>query len=119
MKNILSSIIKIGMALSITSLAAGPVNANDVKLGAEVYNGTCVACHGENGKGEIPGVPDLTSAKGPLAKTDAILLDHIINGFESPGSDMAMPELGGNEDLTIQDIKNVIAYMRAKYQRRK
>ncbi|GEM_PF-4181835 len=40
----------------------------------------------------ISGVPDLTSAKGPLAKTDAVLLDHIINGYESPGSDMAMPE---------------------------
>ncbi len=119
MRNFLSSIITVGLALAISSLVTGPVNANDVKLGAKVYGGTCVACHGKNGKGEIPGVPDLTSAKGPLAKTDAVLLDHIINGYESPGSDMAMPELGGNEDLTEQDIKNVIAYMRAKYQRKK
>ncbi|PCJ31813.1 MAG: cytochrome c, class I [Alphaproteobacteria bacterium] len=119
MRNILSPIMKVGLAFAITSLANAPVNANEVKLGAKVYGGTCVACHGENGKGEIPGVPDLTSAKGPLAKTDAVLLDHIVNGYESPGSDMAMPELGGNEDLTEQDIKNVIAYMRAKYQRKK
>lgn len=119
MKYIVPQFIIIGLAVTI--MATGTVNAQDaVKRGAEVYSGTCIACHGENGKGgEIPGVPDLTSAKGPLAKTDAILLDHIINGFESPGSDMAMPELGGNEDLTDQDVKNVIAYMRVKFQRNK
>lgn len=117
MKDILSPVIKFGLALAITSLMTGPVHANDVKLGAEVYGGTCVACHGENGKGEIPGVPDFTSAKGPLIKTDAVLLDNIINGFESPGSDLAMPELGGNEDLTEQDIKNVIAYLRSKFEK--
>lgn len=107
----------IGAALAAAILVIQPAYANgDVKKGAEIYEGTCVACHGENGKGEIPGVPDFTSAKGPLAKTDAVLLDHIINGFESPGSDMAMPELGGDEDLTEQDIKNVIAYLRAAFQ---
>lgn len=118
MKYILPQILKIGLALAITSLVTGPVNADDLKQGAEVYGGTCIACHGENGKGEIPGVPDFTSAKGPLAKTDAVLLDHIINGFESPGSDMAMPELGGDEDLNEQDIRNVIAYLRAAFQHR-
>lgn len=119
MKKILSPMTKVGMAVTIIFGLTGQVNAADVKLGGKIYGGTCVACHGKNGKGEIPGVPDFTSAKGPLAKTDAILLDHIINGFESPGSDMAMPELGGNEDLTEQDAKNVIAYMRAKFQRQK
>lgn len=109
--------IGIGAALAAAVLVTSPVYAgDDVNKGAEVYGGTCIACHGENGKGEIPGVPDFTSAKGPLSKTDAVLLDHIIDGFESPGSDMAMPELGGNEDLTEQDIKNVISYLRAAFQ---
>lgn len=109
--------LKIGLALAATILVMNPANAKaDVKQGAEVYGGTCIACHGESGKGEIPGIPDFTSHKGPLAKTDAVLLDHIMNGFESPGSVMAMPELGGNEDLTEQDVLNVIAYLRAAFQ---
>ena len=112
-----SQITKLSLAVVATILMAGSAYANDgVKQGAEVYGGICVACHGEKGKGEIPGVPDFTSSKGPLAKSDAVLLDHIINGFESPGSDMAMPELGGDEDLTEQDIKNVIAYLRAAFE---
>jgi len=119
-KNMASKIIKISLALAVTSLVIGSLNAKDnVKLGEEVYSGTCIACHGENGRGEISGVPDLTLDNGPLAKTDTILLDHIINGFQSKGSDMAMPELGGNEDLTEQDIKNIIVYMRAKFQDKK
>ncbi len=110
---------KIGMvaALAATLAATTPAIAmGDAKKGAEVYEGTCIACHGENGKGEIPGVPDFTSAKGPLAKTDAVLLDHIMNGFQSPNSDMEMPALGGNEELTERDIRNVIAYLRATFQ---
>ena len=88
---------------------------DDVGKGAEVYEGTCIACHGENGKGEIPGVADFTSKDGSLTKNDAVLFDHILNGFQSENSDLEMPALGGNEDLTEQDIKNVIAYIRATF----
>jgi len=116
------SLHKIGIstALVVMILVISPAYANDdVKKGREVYGGTCIACHGENGKGEIPGVPDFTSSKGPLSKEDAILMDHMINGFQGPASDMEMPALGGNEDLTEQDIKNVLAYLRATFKHRK
>ncbi|WP_339864785.1 cytochrome c [Paremcibacter congregatus] len=112
--------IKIAGVLASCFLIILPVKAqDDVKKGAEVYEGTCIACHGENGKGEIPGVPDFTSHKGPLAKTDVVLRDHILNGFQSPNSDMEMPALGGNEDLTKEDINDVIAYLRVKFQKKK
>lgn len=105
--------------LAASLLVANPVYANDaVKKGAEVYGGICVACHGEDGKGAIPGAPNFTSPKGPMAQTDAVLFDHIVNGFESPGATMAMPVLGGDEDLTEQDIKNVIEYLRAAFQKK-
>lgn len=116
MRNLSSQVTKFGLAVAATALMVGSAYANEGVKGAEVYGGTCIACHGEKGKGEIPGMPDFTSSKGPLTQSDAILLDHIINGFESPGSDMAMPELGGDEDLTEQDIKNVIVYLRATFQ---
>ena len=116
-KNISQTIILTAGLMAGLFMTAPAFAQGDVKKGAQVYEGTCIACHGENGKGEeLPGVPDFTSAKGPLAKKDAVLLGHIINGFESPGSDLAMPALGGNEDLTEEDIRNVLAYLRAKYQ---
>ena len=86
--------------------------------GAAVYETTCIACHGANGKGEIPGVPDFTKKNGPLAKSDEELFTNIKDGFESPGSFMAMPALGGNPDLTDQDIRDVIEYLRKEFEKK-
>lgn len=92
-----------------------PGNAGN---GKAVYGETCVFCHGKKGKGGIPGVPDLTRKKGPLAKTDAELFRNISDGFESPGSAMAMPARGGNPDLTESEIHDVVAYLREAFQKR-
>lgn len=92
---------------------------DNVDKGAKVYEGTCIACHGETGKGEIPGVSDFTLKDGSLAKSDDVLFDHILNGYQSENSDLEMPALGGNEELSEQDIKNVIAYLRATFQTKK
>ena len=109
--------ISIGLSLAIVFLLPFSANAeDDVINGGVVYEGTCIACHGESGKGEIPGVADFTSKKGPLTKTDDELFDHILNGFQSDNSDMEMPALGGNEELSEQDITDVIVYLRATFQ---
>ncbi|VAV94129.1 hypothetical protein MNBD_ALPHA02-721 [hydrothermal vent metagenome] len=117
----LSQKTTLGVALMAGLLMTAPAfGQGDAKKGAEVYEGTCIACHGGSGKGEIEGVPDFTSTKGPLAmKADEVLLDHITNGFESANSMLAMPELGGNEDLTEQDVENVLAYLRATFEPKK
>ena len=91
---------------------SGPTPGRSDLSGKEIYSQTCVACHGADGKGAIPGVPSLTER---LSKSDAVLLDHIINGFQSPGSPMAMPARGGNANLTDQDIEEVLSYIRGKY----
>jgi cytochrome c5 len=80
--------------------------------GEVIYDRTCMACHGADGTGAIPGAPDLTRAKGPLAKSDRVLLKHIRDGFQSPGSSAAMPPKGGDPELTDSDIRAVIQYMR-------
>ena len=43
-------------------------------------------------------VPDLSRDDGVLTQSDEILLKHLLHGFQSPGSPMAMPAQGGNDD---------------------
>ena len=85
------------------------------KTGAAIFRKTCITCHGANGKGAIPGAPDFTSPNGPLKNSDAILQGRVINGYQAPGSPMAMPPKGGNSALTDEDVKAVIQYIRATF----
>lgn len=80
--------------------------------GKDIYNQTCIACHGAAGKGAFAGVPDFTLKDGRLAKPQDELLHNIINGYQSPGSPMAMPAKGGNANLTESDLRNVLEYIR-------
>jgi cytochrome c5 len=84
------------------------VSAND---GKALYETTCIACHGAKAEGAIPGVPNLGTS-GRLAQSDAVLVGHIINGFQTPGSPMAMPPKGGNANLTDADAKAIVEYLR-------
>jgi mono/diheme cytochrome c family protein len=108
---------RVVLASGLIALSALTVEASegDADKGKAIYEGTCVFCHGENGKGEIPGTPDFTKATGVLAQDDAVLIDHIINGFESANSTMPMPAKGGNEDLSESDVENVLAYLRKAF----
>jgi len=83
--------------------------------GQAIYNQTCIACHGGDGKGALPGAPDFTNPKGALSKNDAVLIKHITEGFQSPGSPMAMPAKGGNTDLTVEDMRAVLAHLRKQF----
>ena len=116
------NLIRAGLAVAVglgglfaASISPAGEASGDAEKGQSVYGSTCVACHGANGKGTIPGVPDFTKKKGVLTKSDQEFFDNIKNGFQSPGSFMAMPPLGGNPDLTDQDLRDVIAYIRQKF----
>tara|TARA_R110002072_G_scaffold276205_1_gene437900 strand:- start:3241 stop:3849 length:609 start_codon:yes stop_codon:yes gene_type:complete len=80
--------------------------------GESTYKQTCIACHGANGEGAIPGVPKLSER---LSKSEATLLSNIKNGFQSEGSTMAMPAKGGNPSLSDADIKEVLIYLQKKF----
>jgi mono/diheme cytochrome c family protein len=79
--------------------------------GQAIFQQTCVACHGANGKGAVPGAPDFTKSGGPLSQSNTLLIKHIKEGFQKAGDPMAMPPKGGNANLTDDDIKNVLDYI--------
>lgn len=81
--------------------------------GKQVYESNCLACHGANGKGSIPGVPDFTAKNGRLSKGDSELLSNIITGVQSPGSLMPMPPKGGNAELSREELVSVLDYIRS------
>ncbi len=101
------------MTTSLATITA--VGGNEGSSGKQIYASTCVACHGSDGKGTLPGVPDFTDPSGRLSKSDEVLLQHITEGFQSPGSPMAMPARGGNPSLGSVDIVKVLAYLRERF----
>lgn len=106
------------MALALTygGFVSLSVAADDVGRGEVVYNKNCLACHGGDGSGSLPGVADLTEKTGPLSQGDAVVLKRMAEGFQSPGSSMAMPARGGDPALTDADLNAVLQYMRKEFQ---
>lgn len=92
-----------------------PAQAQD--RGKEIYEATCVACHGKDGKGVLPGTPNLRKKDGVMAKSDEELIRNTLNGYQSPGSPLAMPPKGGNPSLTEADMRAVVQYMRTAFAR--
>ncbi len=95
--------------------ASQAAEAAEGQSGSETYNKGCLACHGANGKGTVPGAPDFTRADGPLSQDDEILLKRIKLGYKSAGSLMAMPPKGGNTSLTDGDIRAVLEYLQETF----
>ena len=109
-------------AVSVITMSAradhphGQLTAPDVANGESLYNTTCVACHGANGKGPIPGVPDFRGDDSRLVEKELnTLLHNVDEGYQSPGSMMAMPPKGGNAGLSEQDLVDILAWMRKKF----
>jgi mono/diheme cytochrome c family protein len=84
--------------------------------GEEIFNSTCIACHGVGGVG-IDGLgKDLTTSTFIAGLTDDELVAFLVVG--RPESDplnttgMEMPARGGNTSLTDDDLRAVVAYLR-------
>jgi len=90
-------------------------SSDDTKLGKALYSQTCIACHGANGQGALPGVGKFKSADGSLTKSDAELAKSIKEGLVSPGAALSMPAKGGNPSLTDADIRALISYLRDEF----
>lgn len=107
--------LTLSVGLFIGNIIAFPISSSAAEqqqsTAQEIYEGSCAACHGQDGEGEFPGVPDFSVQQNLLAKPRSILLKNILEGFESPNSSMAMPPRGGNPDLSINEIEQSLDYL--------
>lgn len=101
----------LGFAVVVPKVGA----AGDAEKGQAIYSQSCVACHGADGKGVVPGAPEFSAKDGVLKSADSVLIDRITNGYQSKGSPMAMPPKGGNASLTAQDISDALTYIRKRF----
>ena len=85
------------------------------QAGRAVYELTCIAYHGADGAGTVPGAPDFQHIEGVLSKSDRVLLKNMTEGFQSPRSPLAIPPMGGNPDLTVDNLEDVLAYIRREF----
>ncbi len=86
-------------------------NTSEQNTAQDIYEGSCAACHGQDGEGEFPGVPDFSVQTGLLTKPYPTLLKNILEGYESSNSSMAMPPRGGNPDLSEKEIEQSLDYL--------
>jgi len=89
----------------------------DAKKGQDLYLEKCILCHGSQGQGwdwskkakpPIP-VPDL--ARTAPKQSDQYLFDVVKGGGEAVGKTRFMPPFGF--DLSDQEVRDIVAYMRA------
>lgn len=102
---------------AILAAAAFAGTAQASSHGKSVYERACVACHGNDGKGALPGMRALGGKKGSLAKPDDALMQSILQGYQAPGAPVAMPPKGGDPSLTEPDAAAVLRYMRQAFGR--
>lgn len=83
--------------------------------GEQLYMQNCMVCHADDGSGAMPGVADLTENKAWSTIEEGSLLAKLKNGIQKKGATMSMPAKGGNPDLTDDDLKRIIHYMRQTF----
>ena len=82
---------------------------SSISVGQAIYNKTCIACHGADGRGVAPSYPDFTQKGGVLSQPDNVLLHNIIHGIGT------MPAKGGYPALTDKDMEASLKYIISHY----
>lgn len=91
-----------------TTAAATGGSAAIPKDGAEVFQQTCSACHGQGIAG-APKAGDRAAWAPRIAKGKPLLYQHALQGFQ--GSSGVMPAKGGRADIPDDLIKAAVDHM--------
>ncbi|MGA9597308.1 MAG: cytochrome c [Acidimicrobiia bacterium] len=92
------------------------VAAPDAGHGEELFEATCLACHGQRGVGIAGLGKDMQTSTFIRGISDEDLVAFVTKG--RPTSDplnttgVEMPARGGNKDLSDQDLFDIVAYIR-------
>ena len=94
-----------------------PYPAALISEGDTLYQQTCFACHGLDGKG-LPNLgKDLTTSEFVRDNSDDELLAYVLEGRPADHPEnttgIAMPPKGGFDHLTDDDILAIIAFVRS------
>ena len=106
-----------------TTTAAGDTTATTGAVltgaahGEQIYNATCIACHGSGGVG-VPGLalPLTTSTFAASLSDDALVAFLAVGRSASDPLNTTgnlMPARGGNSSLTDADLADVVAFLRS------
>ena len=107
----MKKILILSVIASALALASAP--AEDAKV---IYEKSCAKCHGPDGKGQTKmgqklGIKDYTDAKVQADLKDADAIKAIKEGLkDKDGTKVLMKPAEG---LTDDDIKGLVAYLRA------
>ena len=93
----------VAIILALALWLPGTTLAADLFRGGDLYAEHCAECHGSDGRGEMPGTPDLTRGT-TLQQSNAELFDLLENGRG------IMPSYYGL--LSDEEMLDVIAYLR-------
>lgn len=104
--------------LLLGACGGGPAYTDEqVAAGAQLYAGTCSACHGPDATGVTGLGKNLTTSTFVAEQSDEALKAMIAGG--RPSSDplnstgIDMPPKGGNPALSDADLLSIIAYLRS------
>ncbi len=100
-----------GVNPSLATEAYPELPGRTLKLGREIWLGTCAVCHTD----DFTGAPQVTDAKAwepRLAKGKETLYEHALNGFFGPQGTQ-MPARGDNPELSDSEVKAAVDYMLA------
>jgi len=83
--------------------------------GEQLFMQNCMVCHSDDGAGAMPGISDLTESLSWSTISDYQLLSRLKTGIQKSGESVSMPPKGGNPELTDDDLKKVITFMRREF----
>ena len=99
------------------AVQGGSIDQASPEQGKALFETHCAACHGLDGRGKIPGISDLNQDIGKLAQDWQQTFERVRDGFQDPGSIMAMPARGG-ADLSDSELWDALAYINAAFGKR-
>jgi mono/diheme cytochrome c family protein len=112
--NKIQTIIKSPLAvflISFLTLSSASISFALDESPEQIYQQNCMVCHGYDGSGNMPGVPDFYDSPTLFTQTNEELLGRIKNGIQNPGN-LLMPPKGGNPELNDEQLRQILIYIK-------